>query len=331
VETAQGTYREQHVRLRRTLLDPQRIKELSKLRPALVVRDTLVCWAIIFGAWVAAASIDTWWAVAAAFVIVGNRFYALFIIGHDGMHRRLFPKTSTNDLFTDVFVLANIGAINRINNRNHLRHHQSLATEADPDRHKHACFNKTTPMATLGYLTGTSSVLRNIGNVFRGERESRVKDPDRPKYSLRDLAILLGCQGSLIVGLTLGFGWWGYPVLWLAPVYVFTIMADNFRTFVEHSHPEADHLADAHRLVTNDPPLLEKVLFAPMHMHHHAAHHLWPSIPYYNLPAADAELRQSPGAAELEWRGSYLGYLRRYTRALPIVGCERRSATAASA
>lgn len=325
VEAATTTYREQHVRLRRSLLDPQRIRELSKLRPGRVVRDTLVQWVIIIGAWAAAAAIGTWWAVALAFVVVGNRFYALFIIGHDGMHRRLFPKTSTNDLFTDVFVLAPIGAINRINNRNHLRHHQSLATEADPDRHKHACFNKTTPVGVLLYLTGTGSVFKNIGNVFAGSKtegqERRPKDPDRPKYSVRDLVIFLGVHGALIGGLTWAFGWWGYPVLWLAPVYVFAIMADNFRTFVEHSHPEADVLADAHRLVTNDPPFIEKVLFAPMHMHHHAAHHLWPSIPYYNLPAADRELRQSAGAAELEWRGSYLGYLRRYLRALPIAGC----------
>jgi fatty acid desaturase len=312
-----------YTHLRRTLLEPQRIRELSKLRPGRAVRDTALCWATILAVWAAAAAIDTWWAVAAAFVIGGNRFYALFIIGHDGMHRRIFQDTKANDLFTDVFVLAPIGAINHINNRNHLRHHQFLATEADPDRHKHGCFNKTTPLAVVGYLTGATSVLKNVLNVFRGSDRGRSasNDPDRPGYTRRDLAVLLACQAVLLTGLTLTFGWWGYPVLWLAPVYCFTILADNLRTFVEHSQTEADHLADAHRLVTNDPPWIERVLFAPMHMHYHAAHHLWPSIPYYNLPAADAELRRSAGADQLVWRGSYLGYLWRYTRALPIAGC----------
>src|ERR1700737_1946114 len=129
---------------RRTLLSADRVRELSRRRPLLVVRDTATCWAVIVGAWAAAAVVGTWWAIATAAVLVGNRFYALFIIGHDGMHRRLFDTSSANDLFADVFVYAPIGAINRVNGRNHLRHHQYLATEEDPDRHKHACFNKAT-------------------------------------------------------------------------------------------------------------------------------------------------------------------------------------------
>lgn len=307
--------------LRRTLLDPQRVRELSKLRPAVAIRDAALCWATILTSWAVAAALDTWWAVAAAIVVVGNRFYALFIIGHDGMHRRLFPDARVNDLFTDILVLAPIGAINRVNNRNHLRHHQHLASDADPDRHKHGCFNKTTPLAVVGYLTGATSVLRSAAHVFTSGGVDRQRDADRPRHGLRDLAVLAGCQATLVVGLTVAFGWWGYPLMWLVPVYAFTILADNLRTFVEHSQVEADRVADARRLVTNDPGWLERVMLAPLHMHCHAAHHLWPSIPYYNLPAADAEMRRAPDAGQIEWRGSYIGYLWHYTRSLPIAGC----------
>jgi fatty acid desaturase len=90
---------------------------------------------------------------------------------------------------------------------------------------------------------------------------------------------------------------------------------------VEHSQPEADQSADSHRLVTNVPGWLERQLLAPMNMNYHAAHHLWPSIPYYNLPIADAEMRQGPGADAISWRGSYLAYVWRYYRALPLAEC----------
>jgi len=60
-----------------------------------------------------------------------------------------------------------------------------------------------------------------------------------------------------------------------------------------------------------------------MNMNFHAAHHLWPSIPYYNLPAADQEIRSLPEAAGLEWRDSYFQYLHKYWSALPILGCNR--------
>jgi fatty acid desaturase len=49
-----------------------------------------------------------------------------------------------------------------------------------------------------------------------------------------------------------------------------------------------------------------------MNMNYHAVHHLWPSIPYYNLPAADREIRADGESSGLEWRGLYLLYLFRY-------------------
>jgi fatty acid desaturase len=60
-----------------------------------------------------------------------------------------------------------------------------------------------------------------------------------------------------------------------------------------------------------------------MNMNCHAAHHIWTSIPYYNLPAADLELQSSPAADGLIWRGSYLGYLLGYSLALPLPECRR--------
>jgi fatty acid desaturase len=64
-------------------------------------------------------------------------------------------------------------------------------------------------------------------------------------------------------------------------------------------------------------------LLAPMNMNYHAAHHLWPSIPYYNLPVADREIRYRPEAAGLEWRGSYFAYLLRYWLRLPLAECQK--------
>ena len=308
--------------LRRTLLPPGMVRELSRRRPWRAVADTAGCWAIMVAAYLAASIAGTWWAYVLAACVVGNRYYALYIIGHDGLHRRLFASTARNDLFADLFCLGPVGAITRINNRNHLRHHQHLATTADPDRHRHGCHNKGSRLALLGYLTAVTSVGVSVRNVFarRGEPVAAAAD-DRPRYRLRDVAILVGWQALLLVVLTQLFGWWAFPLLWWLPVFTFAFLGDNFRSFVEHSHLESDALADAHRLVTTEASWLERQLVAPMHMNFHAAHHLWPSIPYYNLPAADAAMRAAPAGAALERRRSYIGYLWSYAKALPIEGC----------
>ena len=318
---------------RSTLLSPERVRALSQLRPGIAVRDAALCWLLIVGAWIVAALDGRWWVLAIVAVLVGSRYYALFIIGHDGLHRRLFPAQRTNDLFNDLLILGPIGAITRLNNRNHLAHHRHLASESDPDRFKHGCANKADRLALVEFLTGLTSVFRAVYHVFivrgRGTAASteEIEGHDRrDHYTARDFVILLAWQVVLIGGLTFAFGWWGWPLMWLAPVYLFTYLADLFRSFVEHSHPEADEKADHHRLVTFESTALERWFLAPMNMNLHVAHHLWVGIPYYNLPAADAEMSRHPLAAQLERRGSYLAYLVHFWLALPLEECRPRAA-----
>jgi len=313
---------------RRTLLSSAQIKELSTPKPARAIIDAAVCWAWILAAMGLVAYHTAWWTVLLAIPVIGNRYYALFIIGHDGMHRRLFPTIQRNDFWTDVLVLGAIGAITRINNRNHLAHHRNLATPEDPDRHKHACFNKAGRLEFMEFLSGFGSVWNSAKAVFltRGQKNPLQAPVSSAAsgYTLRDFMILASWFGILAGGLTWFIGWWAYPVLWLLPVYAFMFLGDNFRAFAEHSHPEGDQEADHHRLITYTSNPLERMLVAPMNMNFHTAHHLWPSIPYYNLPRADRLIRQHPGAAGLEWRGSYFAYLRTYWSALPIAECKQK-------
>jgi fatty acid desaturase len=312
---------------RYSLLSPNRIRELSKLRPLRALVDVAMCWAWIAAGIGMVAIHPAWWTVLIAIPVIGNRYYGLFIIGHDGMHRRLFPNIKRNDFWTDLLVLAPIGAITRINNRNHLLHHRHLATIEDPDRHKHACFNKAERMELLGYLSGILSALLTAKGVFvtrgkNGQRHNK-SDSEFDGYTLRDFALLGGWFVVLAGGLTWLIGWWAYPVLWLLPVYSFTFLGDNFRSFAEHSHPEGDEAADQHRLITYASNPIERMFVAPMNMNYHTAHHLWPSIPYYNLPAADREMRELGELSGLEWRSSYFGYLFAYWFALPIADCKQ--------
>lgn len=311
---------------RSRLLSPDQVRRLSALRPWRAVIDTAGCWLCILLAWGAVAVWPSWWVVLAAMPVIGNRYYALFIIGHDGMHRRVFNSLRANDLFCDLSIFGPVGAITRVNNRNHLKHHRNLAKPDDPDRHKHGCFNKADRGELLSYLVGLTSSWRTLKNTFVVREADGAGRSSGPRYTGRDLAILIGWQAALIGGLTWAVGWWAYPVLWVLPVYVFWYLADAFRSFAEHSHPESDAKADAHRLITYLPHALERALVAPMNMNHHTVHHLWPSIPYYHLPKADEAIRTAGRDMGLEWRRSYLGYLVRYWLALPLAECRESAA-----
>ena len=319
---------------RKTLLSNERVKELSQLKEWRPIVDVLGCWAIIFFTWYLCAAYTSWWVVLLAIPVIGSTYYSLFIIGHDAFHRRVFKDAKKNDLFADWWIHGALGAINRINRKNHMAHHSFLATEADPDRHKHGCFNKYDKAHYLLFLTGLLNLNKAVYNVFLAplfgggatSEHSKASDSGKEeRHGLEDLLCLFCWQAGLIAGLSYFIGWWAYPVLWLLPVYLFTYLADGIRSFAEHSHPESDQSADSHRLITYLSSPLERTIFAPMNMNYHAVHHLWPSIPYYNLPQADREVRQAAkeqGYDELEWRGSYINYLVRYYKNLPINECK---------
>src|SRR5687767_6655007 len=99
--SAEGSGTRIYQSYRAALLSPQRVKELSRLRPARVVFDTAWAWLMIVSAWALVAWKPEWWTVLIAIPLIGTRYYALFVIGHDGMHRRLFNNPRVNDLFCD--------------------------------------------------------------------------------------------------------------------------------------------------------------------------------------------------------------------------------------
>lgn len=326
---ADPVLRDPYTRYRRVLLTPDEVRDLSKLDPARVLRDIGLLWLQIVAAWIAVGIWTHWWTVLLAIPFVGTRFYALLVIGHDGIHRRLLPDARQSDLLNDLCVLGPLGAITRINGQNHLLHHRLLANESDPDRHKYTSSNKTTVFELTRYLVGLGGLARQLQNVFVRpvQRPSEAGEAEVPRggarYALRDVAILCAWQAVLVGGLTFGIGWWAYPLLWIVPVYVFVYCGDQIRFFLEHAHAEPDATADERRLITYTSHPLELLFFAPNNMNLHAAHHLWTSIPYYALPHADRLVRERPGAEGLIWRKSYLSALVNYFRALPLPGCRR--------
>ena len=311
-----------HYAKHRKLLQPKRVRELSELRPHIVIRDTLLTWGVILACRGLVSMNPFWWVVALVIPFIGSSYYALSVIGHDGIHWRSFENRKLNNFFNDLFIFGPIGVITVINGKNHMLHHKHMGTENDPDRFKYSCQNKFDVEGLLSYLTGYErliSALRDVYHIRINKSDSKPKT--KLMYTSKDIILLLSWQVLLISTLSYFVGWWGYPLLWILPVALFAYLPDNFRTFAEHSHPEPDSIADAHRLISFTPNYLERTFLAPNNMNYHAEHHLWPSIPYYNLHIAHAEIKNLPEAKDLVSRNSYLGYLREYMTQLPIVDC----------
>ncbi|MHC4052502.1 fatty acid desaturase [Bradyrhizobium sp. 25ACV] len=304
---------------RANLITPSDLRRLNEIRPWVPVLATVVHWTLIVAAWTMVALWPNFATAVLAFFVVGVNFYGLYIIMHDGLHRRLFRSVTLNDLWNDLTMTASIGAITRINRRNHMTHHHSTCLADDPDRFKYVHEGKDVVIPFMAFLSGVSPLVTAVRNVFFKRSPQSVASPIEPseRYRLRDILLLAAWQLALIGGLSYSIGAWAYPCLWLAPTYALAYRADLVRVFCEHSMMIADEDADSSmRLITYESNWFEKLFFAPHNMNYHMAHHLWPSIPYYNLPEADRLIRASEiarkGDTRLVWRKSYVGYLISY-------------------
>lgn len=309
---------------RATLLSKEDLRELRRVRLSRVLRDTILGWLGILVGFALVWAYPTWYVVLLAIPLIGTRYYSLLIVGHDGLHRTLFESPKRSDLWNDLLIIGPIGAVTHLNRRNHMRHHGQLATLPDPDRYKYVGANKTSRLQLLLVLTGLPHVLRAVANVFLPSRGRKTEEtgeaPPSSKpdgYTARDLAIIVGWQAFLIGGLSWLIGWWAYPLLWLLPIYAFGFVADIVRVFCEHSALEDDRTADkTMRLVSFTSNVVERQFFAPHNMNCHIAHHLWPAIPYYNLPEAERRIRHVIGEQPmtLQWRSSYVRHIVNYWR-----------------
>lgn len=291
------------------------VRQLSLRRPWRAAGDVATCYGIILLGFAMLAAFDAWWVAVLSFVLIGNRQYALSVLAHDGKHGNLLPNRRLNDLFTIWALCAPIGADFRGEKARHRAHHRWLSQPADPDRPLYVVGNKATRLSFLLFVSGLATFPRALTNAARaGTRQSPARSVLVNFITYRGATLVM--QAMIWTAIATWFAWWYYFAFWLAPIYALMFVPGKIRMFCEHANPVLpDGAGDAQRLLTYLPNRLERALFAPMNIHLHAEHHLWPFVPYSNLPKLH---RLVAGRDDVRVRRSYLGFLWAYFRILPL-------------
>jgi fatty acid desaturase len=87
---------------------------------------------------------------------------------------------------------------------------------------------------------------------------------------------------TLLVSLLVFNLWLGFFLLWLVPSLSVLSFYTRYRALAEHMVVESEHELNKTRHV--DPTLFERLILSPLHVNYHLTHHLFPSVPFYNLP-----------------------------------------------
>ena len=234
------------------------------------------------------------------YLLAAASLHGISLFTHEGVHGTLSPLPWWNRALSIACaqpVLQNFSAYKVL----HLKHHHHLGQEGDPDHY--ANYTSWTwleflmhwgrlvigypaylvAIPILGYRQGTSSARRWI--VF-------------------EVCLSIGwLTGAIVV---LPWSWLLHG--WLIPMLVINTMVNirgmSQHTFLEH---QSDPILGTRSILTN-----RVTAFFMCNENYHLEHHLYPGIPWYNLPRLHRELRAELTARGAPFISSYVAFVREF-------------------
>ena len=235
--------------------------------------------------------------------IIGSRQHALFVIAHDAAHYLLYERRRLNDAVGRF--CATVQGLSMCTYRViHRLHHNNLYGALDPDTALHGGYPRgrsylvkkllkdlsgMTAWKTYAYFLGGAPALNTATNVAMRPLDDTSEKLRTEARRDRNTVIVVHV---LLLGL---FAWSGYLVqylvLWILPLITVVQAILRLRAIAEHG-ATTDFSSPLTAARTNTGPAWLEWLIFPHHVNYHIEHHLYASVPHYNLKRLHREMAQ---------------------------------------
>ena len=231
-----------------------------------------------------------------AVIVIGGRQHAFGALMHEFAHYRFIDNKALSDWACDLFVSWPILASVDAYRRNHLAHHRYTNTDQDPDWVVKVGTRKFTfpqewqyaVLNLVGYLAFIGSAFDMIQAIGR----LRALDQSTRAYKLKRLAYYL----AFAVVFTITGTWVPFLLYWVVPFMTVFFFALYVRSVAEH-FAAMNYAEELQSTRTVLPYVWENLVFSPHGVNYHLEHHLYPSVPFYNLPRLHDALMADPDYA----------------------------------
>ena len=291
----------------RVYVDPDLIQELRQVGHPHYVRLLIFLVFYLTAAyaafWMAQEFPGSAWVYVAnipLYVLAAASLHGISLFTHEGVHGTLSLCPWWNRALSIACaqpVLQNYSAYKVL----HLKHHHHLGQEGDPDHY-------------ANYTSWTwLEFLMHWGRLIIGYPVYIVAIPilgyRQGTFSARCWILFeVFLLGLLIAGGVLSLPWLWLLHGWLIPMVVINTMV-NIRGMSQHTFLEqqSDTVLGTRSILTN--PV---TAFFMCNENYHLEHHLYPTIPWYNLPQLHKALRDDLAARGAPFIGSYFAFVREF-------------------
>jgi fatty acid desaturase len=275
------------------MLTSQEIRDLSRTSMWPTISALSVDWGLIALAFALPSLFPNPVIGIVSFVLIARQQLALAIVMHDAAHKRLFSSVKLND-FVGQFLCAAPLLFSMYSYRTlHLRHHKDPLSPDDPDLSLiggYPISGKSFARKLLRDALGISyfkfiryfiHMARKPKSASGDDRSSKASASEKPP----PLPIIVGSivlmNTLLFLALAIVHHPWFYLTLWLLPAITALQVLLRIRGVAEHAGYEANknQMLNARTVRSS----WQTLLFAPHSVNYHIEHHVYPSIPHYNL------------------------------------------------
>jgi fatty acid desaturase len=298
-------------------LSPELLRELHRPRaahgPRAVIFLTMYA-ACAVAAWQLTANWHSWVAVLACtplYLLAAASLHGISLFTHEAVHGTLSRNRTLNAVGGAVCawpVLQNYSAYRVL----HLAHHDHTGADGDPDHYANytrwswLVFAMNWGRLIVGYPAYITAIpilgFRHASTVR--QRVAIVGE------TLAVVALVVGAVLSPLPRALLLHGW-------LVPMLIINTLV-NVRGMSQHTLLDADHddpIRGTRSILTN-----RLTAFFMCNENYHLEHHLYPGVPWYNLPRLHRAMRDDLIARGAPYIPSYAAFVRDF-----VVGSFRRS------
>ena len=289
------------------LLTASEITALTQRSDARGLWAIVSTWAIVVVAMALAAIWPNPLTIVVALLLIAGRQLAFGILQHEAAHGTLFKTRWMNEVLADWLCARPVWQHVAKYRAHHLVHHTRTGTADDPDLSLHAGFPvsraslRRKMLRDISGLTGLKLifglVLMDAGvikwtvanNVEKLPRDGRRWWHYAASFVRESSGMWLTNAVLLALLAATGHAW--LYLLWVGAYITPFPLLMRIRSIAEHGALEGG--PDVFRNTrTTRANLIERLLWAPVHVNFHIEHHALASVPYYRLPQLHALLRE---------------------------------------
>lgn len=285
-------------------------------------------WLVILAAGGLAIHLGHWAAYVAAMIVIATRQQALGVLLHDATHYLLFTNRTVNDVVSDLCVAFPLGMSTTLYRATHFRHHRYTNSEQDPDLayqvHDHDWWDWPKSRWRCAWILVKSILGLNLMAAKDAYRQwsptlnlfKPLPENGGPPFSLR-ARVLFVLSSVVLYAVLISTGlFFKFLLLYAVPGLTILNLVNRIRATSEHIRVPGTHELNSTRTVI--PTVLERLFIAPYHVNYHLEHHIFPSVPGYNLPRLHGLLMQDADfRSKATITRSYVGLIGELMRASP--------------